>query len=135
MESCKKTKFVDEISAKFFIAKIKRTSNRDKIPNRAYLCNICNSWHLTSRINFQEEISKLTDDLAKRDLRILELENKLKELELRLSKEGREITKATRANEQIIALKKGLHNANKKIKELRNDYHTLLPKYLKAIEK
>ena len=72
MEECKKTKFADQAAAMFYIAKLKATSCRDKIPQRAYLCEICLSWHITS--------IKLTPDQR----RIQSLERKIKSLEEQL---------------------------------------------------
>lgn len=45
---CSKTSFATEKDAEFYIEKLKKTSNRDKIPKRAYLCTECFHWHLTS---------------------------------------------------------------------------------------
>jgi len=45
---CKKVKFVNEASAEMYIKKLKGTSVRAKKPVRAYLCEKCLSWHLTS---------------------------------------------------------------------------------------
>lgn len=45
---CKKTHFADEKQAQFYIDKLKTTSNRSIKPIRAYLCEKCLNWHLTS---------------------------------------------------------------------------------------
>jgi len=46
---CKKTKFLDEQQAKYYIEKLNKTSIRDSKPVRAYLCDICINWHITSK--------------------------------------------------------------------------------------
>lgn len=89
MKECTKVKFVDEVAAEFYIAKLKKTSMRKKTPLRAYLCPFCSSWHLTSRPDYiglkqdvkNDEIQKLKErhrnQLTDRDNRIKSLERKL----------------------------------------------------------
>lgn len=38
--SCKKTSFRDEVAAEFYLAKLKKTSMRIKVPQRTYLCEV-----------------------------------------------------------------------------------------------
>lgn len=45
---CKKVKFATQADAEFYIQKLKKTSTRSIVPERAYLCQKCFSWHLTS---------------------------------------------------------------------------------------
>src|SRR5438477_1959570 len=76
---CSKVKFRTETDADLHIAKLKRTSNRSKIPKRSYLCEHCNSWHLTStdknedtwREKYKKEIKRLGSI-------ILSLQNEIK---------------------------------------------------------
>jgi hypothetical protein len=44
-----KTRFHDETSAKRVIVEFNRTSERDKLPVRAYQCPFCADWHITSQ--------------------------------------------------------------------------------------
>jgi len=75
---CKKVKFVNEQSALMYIKKVKETSVRDKKPVRAYLCEKCLAWHLTSieskenmqLVYAQREIANLKSKLAHRDAEI-----------------------------------------------------------------
>lgn len=85
MEECKKTKFADQASAMFYIAKLKATSCRDKIPQRAYLCEYCLSWHITSikltpdqRViaNLRAKVDHLKMELKRRDEAIVKLKDK-----------------------------------------------------------
>jgi hypothetical protein len=48
-DKCKKTKYCSKVAAELDIAKIKRISTQEKIPQRAYRCNKCGCWHLTSK--------------------------------------------------------------------------------------
>jgi len=45
---CKKVYFATEADADYYIKKLAKTSKRDTKPVRAYLCEKCNCWHLTS---------------------------------------------------------------------------------------
>lgn len=44
-----KRRFPDEISAKLAMAGIQRRSSRPRVPQRAYRCDVCKGWHLTSQ--------------------------------------------------------------------------------------
>lgn len=52
---CKKTSFVNELFANCYIDKLQKTSSRKLKPVRAYLCENCLNWHLTSIVGFEEE--------------------------------------------------------------------------------
>lgn len=47
-EYCKKVSFIDEKFADEYITKLHKTSKRKLVPVRAYLCEKCLTWHLTS---------------------------------------------------------------------------------------
>lgn len=78
--SCIKVKFSDEKQAMFYVKKLQETSNRDKVPNRAYLCEICFTWHITSsdeikqidfiRSKYEAKINNLKETIRLRDLKI-----------------------------------------------------------------
>jgi len=81
---CKKTYFIDEKNALFYIDKLKRTSCREKIPVSAYLCTKCMNWHLTS-IALVDHKSNMQIVYLKREIdnlkaKILELQNENKSL-------------------------------------------------------
>lgn len=46
--NCGKVYFANEQNALFYIDKLQKTSCRKKKPVRAYLCEKCLNWHLTS---------------------------------------------------------------------------------------
>lgn len=71
---CRKVSFSDEKTALFYIDKLKKTSKRKVKPVRAYLCEKCLTWHLTSR---EERMSREEEQLT---IRIGKLENKVKQL-------------------------------------------------------
>jgi predicted RNase H-like nuclease (RuvC/YqgF family) len=74
-KECRKVKFTDENSAVFTLKKISQTSISKK-PTRAYLCKVCNSWHLTSR----PDIFSLENEINNLKKENLELKKKIKEL-------------------------------------------------------
>lgn len=53
---CPKTYFINEQFAKDYIKKLNATSVRSKKPVRAYLCDVCLNWHLTSQTEHQFDI-------------------------------------------------------------------------------
>lgn len=53
---CEKTSFRDEKYATEYLKKLKATSIRQKRPVRAYLCDICLNWHLTSLNEHQTDV-------------------------------------------------------------------------------
>jgi hypothetical protein len=112
MEQCKKTKYSTEEAALLDIARIKRISNRDKIPQKAYFCTICSSWHLSSKKSSQskllgkvkeykdklkvanETIINLKKELKKKDVESIQCELEiLRKANKRLAKEILELQK------------------------------------------
>lgn len=51
MSVCHKTRYRDEIQARFVLATIQRVdgSRRAKLEQSVYRCRECRAWHLTSR--------------------------------------------------------------------------------------
>lgn len=47
--ACEKQRFRDPESAGVELARIRRTSAHSYIPVRAYRCDLCRGWHLTSK--------------------------------------------------------------------------------------
>lgn len=79
--SCKKVKFSNEKFALDYIGKLRKTSVRDIVPARAYLCPECMSWHLTSKPDTTVEnlsgiISGLRSELDQSRGLIMDLERK-----------------------------------------------------------
>lgn len=91
---CNKVRFINETMAQLYIAKLKATSNREKIPKRAYLCEHCSAWHLTSsdenKDNWREKYIKqiiiLKQIITNQNIKITTQREKLRELELILQK-------------------------------------------------
>lgn len=46
---CKKKAYSSQKYAEGIIANISENSERDKLPTRAYKCEVCGYWHLTSK--------------------------------------------------------------------------------------
>lgn len=78
---CWKVKFLNEEQADSYIKKLNATSKRYKKLVRAYLCEKCLNWHLTSRSekddntihNLRQENKKLLNKITERDNRIQKL--------------------------------------------------------------
>lgn len=71
---CKKVKFRTEQDAKFALSKIKKTSNRVKVPVDVYLC-LCGAWHLTSKPNKDKLIKAL-------EIKVEQLESEIKRIKI-----------------------------------------------------
>lgn len=84
---CSKTKFRDEKTALDFITKLNKTSARSVRPLRAYLCQRCNTWHLTSQENdydkLKNEIERLNKIIKEKNNLITTLNNRIHELKLK----------------------------------------------------
>lgn len=87
---CRKTSFSDEASALFYIEKLRRTSKREIVPIRTYLCPHCNTWHLTSKPNFESvkyemEIIKLKNIIENNTNQINNLKRKIENISKNVS--------------------------------------------------
>lgn len=69
MKKCDKTKYRTKQDAERHIKIIREKSKRKNIPLRAYFCDTCNAWNITSKPDFKE----IAD-------RKKELDNKIEEL-------------------------------------------------------
>lgn len=107
--NCKKVKFIDEEFANQYIQKLQKTSNRKLKPVRAYLCEKCLTWHITSIETISSKLPKLEQD------RLLAKEQKQKEYEqkgIEIAKQKQE-EKYNKLNNKYNLL----HQSNKKLKE------------------
>jgi len=107
--NCKKVKFIDEEFANQYIQKLNKTSKRRLKPVRAYLCEKCLTWHITSIESISSKLPKIEQE------RLLAKEQKQKEYE----RKGIEIAKQ-KQDEKYNKLNNKynlLHQSNKKLKE------------------
>ena len=80
-ENCKKVKFATEKDCNFYIEKLKKTSERSKLPTGSYLCNKCLCWHLTSRTDKDlSEIKKLKEIIKLKNILITQLNQRINKL-------------------------------------------------------
>ena len=106
---CKKISFLNEAQAIFYIDKLRNTSTRTKVPTRAYLCQDCLNWHLTSKGAYADE-NPLIENLREK-CKNLEAEIKLKDAEIK------KLVKALKKNYAITnILKKEKKNLLKQSK-------------------
>ena len=87
MEKCTKVYFIDEENANFYIEKLNKTSVRKLKPIRAYLCDKCLSWHLTS-IESYENMQLVYKERQINNLKskVLHLEKEIEILKEKLNK-------------------------------------------------
>lgn len=89
---CKKTYFADEKIATEYANRLQATSKRKVVPHRAYLCEKCLHWHITSLTQVKENnltnqvdaltiaIAKKNKEIAKKDRRIEDLTSEVVKL-------------------------------------------------------
>ena len=81
MRKCKKVYFANEKIAEYYIEKLHKTSTRKVKPVRAYLCEKCLNWHLTSIISEEsKQIIHKDRQIANLKAKVLHLENEVKRL-------------------------------------------------------
>jgi len=109
-ERCKKVSFINEDFALQYIKKLKETSTRTKVPSRAYLCETCLNWHLTSKGEYPvEEKERQTKAKTRFDNQIRDRDFKIASLERKLAKAYDQITDLTRSNDE---LRKNINKSN-----------------------
>lgn len=84
-KACTKVKFATESYAIEHIKKLKATSRRMVVPQRAYLCEHCNCWHLTSQQPtthdlYEKRVEKLKVLIDKKDSELKKLRIKIYDL-------------------------------------------------------
>lgn len=112
---CKKSSFKDQESANKYILKLQATSKRDRIPQRAYLCEKCNTWHLTSKPDYNKVELVSKSENIEDDNGVGNYESIIKELTLDLL--GK--------NTEIETINKQLNKMYKEIYELSDTIKTL----------
>lgn len=101
-ERCKKVSFINEDFALQYIKKLKETSVRTKVPSRAYLCETCLNWHLTSKGEYPtEEKEKQTKAKTRFDNQIRDRDFKIASLQKKLANAYDKITDLTRSNDEL----------------------------------
>ena len=128
---CKKTKYSSKEFAEFGIVHIQEKSFKAKVPVRAYLCDRCNCWHLTSKPDYFE-LQKEIDLLKEKNK---ELENAAKENEL-LKEKNKELGNLSKSeaynnaarDDLVQKLQQALSNKDKIIKNLRKTNEELVIK-------
>lgn len=79
---CTKVTFATEEFANEHIARLKEKSNRKVVPTRAYKCDKCGSYHLTSQPNWKAHIENLETKISGLQDKIVTLEKENKTLKV-----------------------------------------------------
>lgn len=111
---CKKISFLNEAQAIFYIDKLKNTSTRTKVPTRAYLCQDCLNWHLTSKGSYAEENPLILELQNKND----ELKKKSNILESKVKEKDNRIKRLER---NLVTTYAKIKDLNDRIEKLRNE--------------
>lgn len=78
---CKKVSYSSEDFANQDIKRFKFIDDGRRKPIRSYLCNKCNTWHITSRINLEATILSLTIENESLRTTVTDLQTKIKDLQ------------------------------------------------------
>jgi len=100
-ERCKKVSFINEDFAIQYLKKLKETSVRTKVPSRAYLCETCLNWHLTSKGDYNEDVKPTKTPKAKLDNQLRDRDGRIKNLEKSLAKAYDRILELNRSNDNL----------------------------------
>ena len=123
MPDCVKTKYATEQFALDDIARIKKSSTRAKIPTKAYLCEKCSFWHLTSKDDIvHKQVLELLQELTKLRKENEKLKNKHKEIQ--------EVNVSLQRDKLIKQLKTQLSKCEGQLKRAREESRQLITKKL-----
>jgi hypothetical protein len=122
---CKKVKYSSEKFALYDVERIKKKSDREKIPFRVYFCH-CGSWHLT--IKFDKRVAEINEHKIKKS----ELQKELNELKRNANKDDRILIKT---DERIVELTKKNNTLTKQNKDLRSTNSDLVNKLIQLKKK
>ena len=136
---CKKTQYASEEFALDHIKRIIKKSTRDKVPTRAYLCNICNLWHLTSSKDWKEEVrlKDLKISFLDGDVRVLRDEIKILKAEIEKIKKAnnKEDRVAVKADARVQEANNRVKKVTENFKKLRKDQNDLICKNIQLQKK
>lgn len=141
---CKKVRYPSEAFAMLDIARIRNQSTRDKVPLRAYLCPMCNYWHLTSKAlseqdkSLVEQIKALKSELAqykhyKNEVTIVR--TRCEHLKEENKKMRKQINDEACADERVKELNQKITKLNKEYKKLRENNSYLISENLQLKSK
>lgn len=81
---CKKVRYANKAAADFDVSKYKNKPLNDKRPTRSYRCNLCDSWHITSKkFVDHKKVYELNKELGQT---IFDLNNKINKLNQNIKK-------------------------------------------------
>lgn len=80
-ERCKKVSYSSEKFALIDIKRFKFIDDGRTKPIRAYLCNNCKTWHLTSKIDFEATILALSIENESLRITVDDLNTKIQDLQ------------------------------------------------------
>lgn len=124
---CKKVKFATEEFALFYVDKLQKTSIRDKKPIKAYLCQHCVSWHLSSKESYAVLYHRILEKkLLETELLLADKTQENLELSQPTTRKKKELEIALKADMRIVELKRQINAKDKKISKLQKDNNQLI---------
>ena len=111
MMPCRKTHFANEKTALEYVKRLQETSKRQVVPDRAYLCERCLNWHITS-LPLKKELT-IKDQLHQLELKLKEKNGRIKNLEKQVNKLQELVADANRKNETYLKMIRELEKNQK----------------------
>ena len=111
MMPCRKTHFANEKTALEYVKRLQETSKRQVVPDRAYLCERCLNWHITSLPLKKEKTIK--DQLHQLEMKLKEKNGRIKNLEKQVNKLQELVADANRKNETYLKMIRELEKNQK----------------------
>lgn len=99
---CSKTHFADEKTALEYVKRLQETSKRQVVPHRAYLCEKCLNWHITSLPLKKEKTIK--DQLHQLEMKLKEKNGRIKNLEKKVDSLQGLVADANRKNDAYLKI-------------------------------
>jgi hypothetical protein len=134
---CEKVRYTSERFALMDIKRIKKISTRDKIPVRAYFCDLCGFWHLTSAKSKNDEVKD--KKILELELTITTLKDEVRALKIALNEQKNQNNKEDRLllkKDQVVTdMIRSVDSLNKQIKKIRLESNDLITKNLQLERK
>lgn len=100
---CEKVRYGSKQFAEMDIVRIQSKSQRSKVPQRAYFCHECHSWHLTSQLSeIQMEDKQRIQFLLKENEMLKDKNKQLENQNIQLKEENQKLKKETMIYKNMI---------------------------------
>lgn len=131
---CVKVKFSTEQYALFHITKHKKRNEDKGLVARAYKCNFCNGWHITSQVynnQLVEDNEELRNQLVEQIKKSVDLKAEVEILKKQLKNKDKKVVNSEPLVQQ---LKQTVNKLRVRIRDLEDTRNMLIAKLNQAIK-